>query len=289
MQQKAYKDFSSQFFEKLLVGPGVARCQFELTFKCPLHCRHCYADCYNRPSLTSRELSTEKVFLLLDKIQKAGVLWLCLTGGDPLAHRDFKEIYIYARQKGFIITIFTSGVMVSEKIASLFKHYPPFNIEITVNGIRPDVYEEIAQVKGSFKRAFRGIQLLLDNHLPLKIKTLATRQNMHEIPKIRKFFLGKGLFHEMSFLINPRLDGDLAAIPLRLTPQEIIRVNRECNNIPIGEIDGAKRDAEMNRYLFRCAAGINEFHVDPFGMIFMCNMVRKPLLDIAEVYHALSL
>jgi len=54
-----YKDFSWDLHEKAGHKPIVA--QMELTYRCPLHCKHCYADCYNRRETIKYELSTEEI------------------------------------------------------------------------------------------------------------------------------------------------------------------------------------------------------------------------------------
>ncbi|MFQ5868041.1 MAG: radical SAM protein, partial [bacterium] len=87
MREIQYKTFSLRTHKKnwLLKRPNV--CQFELTFGCNLHCKHCYTDCYNKPDCLKKELKTGEVKFILDKVYKAGVIWLCFTGGDPLTRK----------------------------------------------------------------------------------------------------------------------------------------------------------------------------------------------------------
>src|SRR3990167_2579403 len=105
-REKEYRDFSRDFHKIAGHKPIVA--QIELTFRCPLHCEHCYTDCYNNNDSAKDEMSTEDIKLVLGKCKEDGVLWLSFTGGDPLIRKDFTEIYIYAKNLGFIVTIFTS-------------------------------------------------------------------------------------------------------------------------------------------------------------------------------------
>ncbi|GAF88367.1 unnamed protein product, partial [marine sediment metagenome] len=117
MREIQYKTFSlrTHKINWLLKRPNV--CQFELTFGCNLHCKHCYTDCYNKPAYLKKELKTREVKFILDKVYKAGVIWLCFTGGDPLTRKDFLDIYSDAKDKGFIITLFTNGYSMTEEIA----------------------------------------------------------------------------------------------------------------------------------------------------------------------------
>src|SRR4030042_1866779 len=116
MKEIEYQDFSLATHNKNWQINKANVCQFELTFKCGLHCKHCYSDCFNNPSSISRELDTKQIKLILDKVYAAGCFWLCFSGGDPLAREDFLGIYSYAKQKGFIITVFTNGYSMNDGI-----------------------------------------------------------------------------------------------------------------------------------------------------------------------------
>jgi MoaA/NifB/PqqE/SkfB family radical SAM enzyme len=64
-----------------------------------------------------RELSTEEHFRVLDELAEMGTFWLLYTGGEIFARKDFLEIYTYAKKKGFLITLFTNGTIITKEIA----------------------------------------------------------------------------------------------------------------------------------------------------------------------------
>jgi MoaA/NifB/PqqE/SkfB family radical SAM enzyme len=123
----------------------------ELTFRCNLQCAHCYCNLpLNDQDAINKELSTEKVCDILDQIADAGCLWLLLTGGEPLVRRDFLEIYTYAKKKGFMISLFTNGTLLTEKMADYLAEYPPFILEITLYGVTKETYESITGLIKTF-------------------------------------------------------------------------------------------------------------------------------------------
>ena len=71
------------------------------------------------------ELSTEEHYRLLDQLADAGCLWLLFTGGEIFARRDFLDIYTYAKQKGFLITLFTNGTLITPRIADDARRVAP--------------------------------------------------------------------------------------------------------------------------------------------------------------------
>ena len=59
-------------------------------------------------------------------------------------------IYMYAKQKGLIVTLFTNGTLIDENTALLLKKLPPFSVEITLYGATKETYESLTGVNGLF-------------------------------------------------------------------------------------------------------------------------------------------
>jgi len=283
MKEIAYRDFSlrSHQAQGLLRRPSV--CQFELTFRCGLHCSHCYTDCYNRPSCAAKELNTGDIKKVLDKIYSLGVVWLCLTGGDPVARPDFIEIYQYSKEKGFIVTVFTSGYFCRDEVMKLFKESPPFSIEITLNAVARGPYEKISHVKGSFERVMKNVHCMRRARLPLTIKAQVTKENILELPSIRKFVRRYNFNFLPSVFLYPRLNGDPAPCRLRLSPEEVLRLDGVKISTQRGCLKNNKRHRSRENDLFPCAVqGGDGFFVDPQGRIFLCPLLREFHQNILE-------
>jgi len=279
IEKKEYKDWSLKFHNDHAKKPIVM--QMELTYRCPLHCVHCYADCYNNAADAKKELSTEDVKRLMDKLYEAGCLWFTFTGGDPMTRSDFLELYRYAKDKGFILSIMTSLAGLTDEILKEMSEKPPFSIDMTLNGVTEKTYERISQVKGSFTRVMKNIDKVLAAKLPLKIKTLISKNNIHELGKIKEFLDSKGMTFSPSSLIFARLNGDMTPCEHRLDTEEIIKMN-----FPEEECAAASSDSDIgldpqpNRF-YRCAIGNWQWHIDPYGALNICSCVRKPSYDIA--------
>jgi radical SAM protein with 4Fe4S-binding SPASM domain len=244
-------------------------------------------------------LKKDQLKFILDKVYRAGAIWLCFTGGDPLTRKDFLELYSYAKDKGFIITIFTNGYSMTKEIAGYLKKKPPFVIEMTLNAVTEELYEKISHVKGSFKKTMEGISLISKRKLPLKIKTQITKDNLEELPKIEKFVKGLGLKFRPSAILHARLTGNLTPCNLRIPPNEILGLNGkkelsddDCDMAP--ETDNLKpktddhispagrRTPETN--LFRCTiSGGDGIHIDPYGNTFPCSLIRRPKFNLLKM------
>lgn len=288
MKQAQYKDFSLRTHLKnwRLNKPNM--CRFELTFSCALHCQHCYSDCYNNPYYIKKELPLDRIKYLLDKVRDCGVFWLHLTGGDPLARRDFLEVYSYAKRKGFVIILFTNGFSLTKNIVDFLARFPPFNIEVTLNAISKKTFEAISGVEGSFEKTIKGIELIRKRNIALKIKTMLLKKNLGEIPKIKKFVENLGLEFNPSPQIAPRLNRDLTPCFLRLEPEEVLKLEYKLgsgkmkSDCRINQIP--EQRLEKNKKLFRCAvAGGDGFIIDPYGRMFLCPALRDEAIDLLKV------
>ncbi|MFA6383918.1 MAG: radical SAM protein [Candidatus Omnitrophota bacterium] len=281
MKELQYKTFSRKTHSAGLLERIPSSCQFELTFGCGLRCRHCYSDCYNKPEFIRKELGTESVKLLLDKIRRQGVIWLCFTGGDPLTRKDFCEIYSYARKKGFLISVFTSGYSLNNRILELFKDQPPFVVEITLNAADKKMYERISQVRGSFLRAVNGIKALTRAKIAVKIKTMVTKDNIGAVGRIKKFLADNGYGFDPDYYLFARLNGDIAPCELRISPAQVLAfAGKGKLNSKDPRIMPARN---LNKRLFWCALGAGqEFHIDPYGNMFLCPVIRDSPVNIVK-------
>src|ERR1044071_2304213 len=163
METLSYGTFSESLHRQVLAKRAPLNGTVEVTRRCPLACVHCY----NNLPMGDRdaqlgEMTTAEHFRLVDEMADAGCLWLLYTGGEIFARRDFLDIYTYAKRAGFIITLFTNGMLIDERIAHHLAEWRPFSLEITLYGRTRETYERLTGVPGSFDRCMRGISLALD-------------------------------------------------------------------------------------------------------------------------------
>ena len=277
-----------QYSERLMQKRGRERIplvgSLELTFRCNHRCVHCYCNTgIDDPEEKAKELNSEEICRVLDQIADAGCLWLLLTGGEPLVRADFADIYRYAKGKGFLITLFTNGTLITPTVADLLGEFPPRSIEITLYGMSQETYERVTGSPGSYKKCRRGIDLLLERGFPLTLKTVVTRLNRHEFTEMKRFAKNLGLGFRFDALINERIDHCKTLANLRMKPQEVMELDltdpaRGPEFVRLFErAQGFRLDPEL---LFWCGAGVNSFHIDPHGRLMSCLMMRDPSYDL---------
>ncbi|MBP9988974.1 MAG: radical SAM protein, partial [Ruminococcus sp.] len=75
---------------------------FELTSRCNFNCKMCYVHNSHQKITPENELSADEWIKIADEARKNGMIFLLLTGGEPLLRKDFSEIYLRLSEMGFI-------------------------------------------------------------------------------------------------------------------------------------------------------------------------------------------
>ena len=157
----------------------------ELLPLCNMNCDMCYVRLSKEEMEKKGRIRSAKEWLEIGKqMQEAGVLFLLLTGGEPLLHPEFKEIFIGLKKMGMILTINTNGTLIDEKWASFFKEYQPRRINMTLYGSDSDTYEKLCHYRQGFDKVIQAIQLLKENHIDVKIGGSITKANVDEIDRL---------------------------------------------------------------------------------------------------------
>jgi radical SAM protein with 4Fe4S-binding SPASM domain len=288
MNSTSYGEFSRALHEKFSNQRVPIDATLELTRRCPLECQHCYN---NLPMgdlpARNRELTKEEYFKLLADLAEINVIWLLFTGGEIFARKDFLEIYTCAKQKGFLITLFTNGILINEQIADYLRDFPPFSIEITLYGRTKETYEALTQKPGSYDRCMRGIQLLMDRGLPLKLKTVGTKINRHEVASMKQFAEQElGVEFKFDSLMSPRIDCSQSPLNVRLSPEDVVALDMYWPTVADGHrkvLQGEiSTPALPVNTVYSCGGGLKTFAIDPYGHMSICVISHQETYDIRQ-------
>ena len=290
MDQLSYGAFSVDLHHRQAGERMPLQVSIEVTRRCPLECQHCYNNLpMGDQDARGREMTTEEHFRMLDELVEMGCFWLLYTGGEIFARKDFLEIYTYAKKKGFLITLFTNGTLITEKIADYLVEWPPFAIEITLYGRTKETYEALTQIPGSYERCLRGIRLLKERGLPLELKTVATSINKHEISAMRHFAEEElGVEFKCDGQVNPRIDCSQSPLAVRLTAEEVVALDLSAPNGASEYRRLAKRDLENPPSLkqidtvYFCGGGMNSFAINAYGEMGICVISQQETFDIRQ-------
>jgi radical SAM protein with 4Fe4S-binding SPASM domain len=268
-------------------GPLLPALDFELTERCNNNCIHC---CINLPAgdaaARARELSTAEIKRILTEAATLGCLQVRFTGGEPLLRGDFEELYLFARHLGVKVLLFTNARPITPHLADLFARIPPrVEIEITVYGMKPESYDAVTQVPGSFAQFRRGVELLLERNVPFIVKSALLPPNQEEMDEFEAWaatipWMDKPPVYAMFFDLRNRRDDpekDRRIESLRVTPEHgllVLNRNKGRYRQEMTEFCSKFMRAPGDK-LFDCGAGHGGC-VDSYGGFRPCMGLHAP-------------
>lgn len=156
---------------------------FELTARCNFNCRMCYVHSQDSQLCRAQEKSAEWWIALGKRAMEQGVVFLLLTGGEPLLRKDFKEIYTELSKLGFVISVNTNGYLVTDEILELFKKLPPARVNVSLYGASDKTYENVTG-SPAFSKVIENVKKLIDIGIDVHFNGSFTTLNVCDAEKI---------------------------------------------------------------------------------------------------------
>ncbi len=255
-------------------------CQFEITYRC----NHLCTFCYNAPN-GARELTTPQILESLRKVADFGVLYLTLTGGEALCHRDFFKIAKEVRRLGMALRIYSNGYLMADRtVVRKIKELAPIEVEISLHGARPETHDALTRIKGSFQRTIQAVENLSAVGIKVNLKTPITRLNQGELFEIRDLGTKYGQYVTFDAVITPKDDGNLDPLTLRPDDEFLKKFWGEWySELHQGRLPPRGNHCASDGAEAVCGTGRSGFTIDPYGNLLPCVALRRPVANIMEL------
>lgn len=289
-------EFNRELFQKARALRAPLMGTFELTGRCNLACRMCYVGKDASDSQARRaELSATRWLALGRQAGAAGMLYLLLTGGEVFLRPDFFAIYEGLSKLGLQITLNTNATLITPEIACRLASFPPRGIAVSVYGASPETYRRVCGDASAYDHTLRGIHLLMEQGLPVRLRTTAIRQNRADLAAIYVLAKELGLgFRLVDYVFAGRGPTRSDPFAVRLSPPE----QRRCLD-QVQELAGNKKQApvpqedkdesepveeqlqpQLQGSAFQCSAGHYSFAVHSDGHMSACLLLEQPGLPL---------
>lgn len=140
-----------------------------VTSKCHVGCDGCYLDARPEGAHVPRE-DLEKT---IDALAARGVFTIAFGGGEPLLRDDLGELAEYARARGVLPVVTTSGVGMTRIKARALRSFSQVNV--SYDG-EDDVYRAVRAMPFAHA-AERAMELLREAGVPFGVNVVLTRQS----------------------------------------------------------------------------------------------------------------
>ena len=280
---------------------------FELTPRCNLSCKMCYVR-LDETEMRSRgrELTADEWLTVAKDAADEGMLFLLLTGGEPMMRRDFTEILAGAKKLGLLVSVNSNGTMLSGDILRFFEKEPPFRVNVTLYGASEETYVRLCG-KPMFGKVLENIRRLKALGVGVKINVSVTPYNKDDIKRIYEISEELEVPVQMATYMFPpiRRDEHMAGMNDRFTPCEAaacsiewdklrfdgekfrLRAHAMSSGAGVGELkdgcvgendDGTKYEGDG----IMCRAGKSSFWINWMGEMTPCGMMNSPSVSVLD-------
>jgi MoaA/NifB/PqqE/SkfB family radical SAM enzyme len=286
LTSEAYSRFVKEHLVARVDGPSHA--QIAVTNDCPQHCSYCY----NRHR-DGDPLDTATILDLVDRLKDMGVVWLGLTGGEPLLNPQLPQIV--ARAAGdCAVKLFTTGCGLTEALAGELAGAGLFSLAVSLDHWDAAVHDRGRGYRGAFQAAMDALEVAKRvPGLHVSVSSVVSRQAIAagDVSRLVGFLETLGVHEAWLSEAKPSVEA-LWHEELVITEDERLALcayqddyNRRRTGMTLnylGHFEGAEA--------FGCNAGCKMLYIDPFGEVSPCvfvpmsfgNVRDRPLGDIYE-------
>lgn len=198
---------------------------------------------------------------------------------------------------GMILTINTNGTLIDETWADFFAQHPPRRINITLYGTSKETYRDLCHYKDGFEKALRGIRLLRERNVDVKINGSLVRSNSTDVDSLVALARSLDAPINIDTYMYPARRERSAAFceQSRLLPEDAAR----------GKVQFEKASLDSKTYLqmaqtiitrvsetpdtpepdfqrMHCQAGRTSFTINWQGKMRPCVMLSQPEINVFE-------
>lgn len=270
-----------------------------LTDGCNIRCNYCFGD-YGNSNSQASFLPTKIVDQLFQRMSQEGTKGIELTGGEPLFHPDFIEIYLLSVKYFEFTTILSNGVLFSDIFFNTYKEYwHKTYFQITIDGGTEKTNSLVRQVKNTWNKTFNNIERLCKLNAKMSVVYTLTYENKEELLDTCKLLENIGVKHLQIVIPDSRGRGTNLHLPCGSL------INDQRSEFAKELIQKAKDARQKFPHMFRalkatkledirvknCGAGWLSATIYSTGEIFACQSLYKSLVignilkdDIGAIY-----
>lgn len=285
-----------------------------VTGKCNLSCAYCfYAD-----EMTSRgDLTTVQWLDFFKVLGEAGVMSVCLTGGEALSRPDFFELVDGVIANRMRYNILSNGTLITEKTLAEFekgkRRQRLDSIQISIDGSSEEIHNHSRP--NSFSRAIRGLRLLKGAGFPLSVRVTINRYNYLDLENTARLLLeevglsgfstneaypcGATNRYEDEIMLNVAQRREVMEILTRLNEKYQDRINATAGPLALVKQECEIHEAQMNGKttipgrgrLSACGGVFEKLAILHDGTIVPCHVISDLHLgnilkdDIVEIWQ----
>jgi cyclic pyranopterin phosphate synthase len=255
-------------------GREITDLRVSVTDRCNFRCRYCMPAEGMRWLDRDQLLSFEEITRLVSVLAGLGVTDVRLTGGEPLARREFPRLVSMLRPIEGIrdLSVTTNGYLLERDAAALVDAGID-RINVSIDSLARDRFHEITR-RDALPQVLRGLEAIAayERVRPIKINAVAMR-DFTEGEALAFAELARSTDYQVRFIEFMPLDGDRAWSPDQVLTGEELRALIDA----IHPLEPLPREPHATARVYRFRDGQGEIgFINPVSEPFCadCNRIR---------------
>ncbi len=265
LNSRAYSRFVREHL--LAKTPGPSHAQIGITNACPQRCEYCY----NR-NRQGQPMDKDTILKTARELKEMGVVWLGLTGGEPLLNKDIVEI-VESVSDDCAVKLFTTGCTLTREKAYQLKQAGLFSVSVSLDHWLEEKHDLGRRYPGAFREALKAIDIFRSvGGIQVGVSAVLSREMIlnNQVEDYLHFLNGLGLDEAWLSEVKPSLEA-YCNNDLIITEEErlkLVDLQDQYNNRGkmtvnyLGHFEGKE--------CFGCNAGNKMVYVDAFGEVSPC-------------------
>ena len=164
----------------------------ELTTRCNLHCRHCYADAGVSAPLQGR-MSLDDWLAAIDEALNLGVSAIQFIGGEPTLHPHFRALLRHVGRANLsLVEVYTNATRLTDDLVGCLKDNGA-RVAASFYAEASEVHDAVTLRPGSWHRTVAGLERALAADLPVRVGVIETAENKAHVPHAIDFLRRLGI------------------------------------------------------------------------------------------------
>ena len=206
--------------------PHLTSFQIELTSRCNERCVHCYIP----HELKLKDISSELYYDVLKQLSKMGVLYVTLSGGEPMLHPNFVEFLLAAKKYDFYVNVLSNLTLINDEIIGALKEGNVTSVQVSLYSMDPERHDAITTRKGSFEKTKNAILRLIENDIPVHVSCPTMKGNKDDYGEVLAWCSEHKIRCQTDYIMMAEYNHDTANLANRLSIEETAKVIEDIIN-----------------------------------------------------------
>ncbi len=202
--------------------PPLDTIHFNATKTCNLGCVFCYDKAVRGKT---ENLPLDIVAQIAEDAAGLGARRVILSGGEPMARRDWREVATIFDRAGMEVSLATNGTLIDDSAAMFLASLSNATISISIDGDHA-THDRLRDEKGALARTLAGMDALRRAGLGFDVNATLSKMNIADVPFLTKLARDYGCTMRLS-LLHPNGRGT-AFDNQALEPEQIFELREYC-------------------------------------------------------------